>query len=59
MHGIVLGIGAITRVGGTYITAGHTTGTGITATHSIVIITGALSVRDITYTTDITAYTAV
>ena len=52
--GIVLGTGVITRVGGTYTAAGHMTGTGITATLSIIITTTALSVRDITFITAIT-----
>jgi len=47
-HGTVLGIGVITRVGGTHIVAGRMTGTGITATLSIITTTTiALSVTDI------------
>jgi hypothetical protein len=53
MLGIVLGIGAIGRVGGTLIAVGHTIGTGITAMHGIITTTGALSVRDVTFTTAI------
>ena len=59
MHGIVLGIGGTGRDGGTAIIAGHTTGTGVTATHSIITIITALSVRDVTYTTAIMSYTVV
>ncbi len=44
MHGIAPGIGITGRVGGAGTPAGHTTGTGITATLTIIITTGALSV---------------
>lgn len=59
MLGIVLGIGAIGRVGGTLIAVGHTIGTGITAMHGIITTTGALSVRDVTFTTAIMSCAAV
>ena len=59
MHGIVLGTGVITRAGGTFTAAGHTIGTGVTATLGIITTTTARSVRDTTYTTVITSYTAV
>ena len=49
MHGSRRGIGVITRVGGTFIAAGHTTGIGTTAMLSITATTGALSVRDTRY----------
>ena len=52
-HGIHPGIGAITRVGGTFIAAGHMIGTGVTATLSIITTTGAPSVPDIMFTTAI------
>ena len=44
MHGQVRGIGDITRVGGTYITAGHVIGIGIIAMHGIIITTGVRSI---------------
>lgn len=59
MLGIVLGIGATGRVGGTLIAVGHTIGTGITAMHGIITTTGALSVRDITFITAIMSCVAV
>ena len=46
-RGIVLGIGATTRVGGICTLAGHMTGIGIIAMLSIIITTTALSVRDV------------
>ena len=56
LHGIVLGIGATTRVGGMYTTAGHMTGTGVAAMHGIIATTGARSVRDVLYATDTMSY---
>lgn len=58
MHGIHLGIGAITPDGGTYIPAGHTTGIGTDAIHGIIITTGALSVPVVISATVIMSYTA-
>ena len=49
--GIVLGIGVITRAGGTYTTAGHMTGIGITATLIITIIRTARSVTHMRFIT--------
>lgn len=51
-HGLLHGIGDIIQVGGTHITVGHMTGTGITAMHSITTIIGALSVLDVMYIMD-------
>ena len=44
-HGRVLGIGDITRVGGMYTAAGHMTGIGATAMHTITAITIARSAQ--------------
>ena len=44
-HGRVLGIGDITRVGGMYTAAGHMTGIGVTAMHTITAITIARSAQ--------------
>ena len=52
-HGIVLGTGVITRVGGTYTVVGRMTGTGITVTPSIIITTGAHSTTDMLRIMDI------
>ena len=46
-HGILLGIGVITRVGGTLITVGHMIGTGITATPIIITTTAVRSAMHI------------
>jgi hypothetical protein len=43
-HGIRPGTGDITRVGGTFTVVGHTIGTGITATLTIITTTAARSV---------------
>lgn len=51
--GPVLGTGDIIRDGGTFIAAGHMTGTGIAATHGIITIIGAHSVREDISITDI------
>ena len=59
MHGIVLGIGDTGRAGGTLIAVGHMIGTGVTATHSIITITGVRSVPALRYAAVTTAYTAV
>jgi hypothetical protein len=58
-HGLLHGIGGIIQVGGTHITVGHMTGTGITAMHSIITIIGALSVLDIMYIMDGMSYIVV
>jgi hypothetical protein len=51
--GIVLGIGDITRVGGTYIVAGHMIGIGITVMPIITTTTAVHSDMHTTYATDI------
>ena len=52
-HGPRPGIGDTILTGGTFTTAGHTIGIGITATHGIITITTARSVPDIISTTAI------
>jgi hypothetical protein len=52
MHGLLHGIGDIIQVGGTHITVGRMTGTGIIAMHSIITTIGALSVQENMHTTD-------
>ena len=59
MRGVHLGTGVTTRIGGTTIIAGRMTGTGITAMHGIITTTGALSVRQVTYTMAIMSCTVV
>jgi hypothetical protein len=51
-HGLLHGIGGIIQVGGTHITVGHMTGTGIIAMHSIITIIGVLSVQENMHTMD-------
>lgn len=48
--GIVLGIGDITRIGGTFTIVGHMIGTGIIAMLGIIITTVAHSIPVIPYT---------